>query len=77
MRLQSHGNRRITFMTFQMQTRFGVPTSVSRFGGIGLRVAPPPPHPTFQPEGAALVVETSALLEGAEQVVQGLREVGG
>lgn len=51
------------------------PTSVDGPGGVGLRVAPPPPDPTLQPEGAALVIEPSPLLKGAEQLVQGLREV--
>lgn len=51
------------------------PTSVGRFGGVGLGVAPPPPDPALQPERAALVVEPSPLLEGAEQLVQRLREV--
>ncbi len=53
------------------------PTSVGRLGGVGLRVAPPPPHPTLQPERAALVVEPSSLLKGAQQLVQGFREVRG
>lgn len=53
------------------------PTSVGWLGGVGLRVAPPPPHPTLHPEGAALVIEPSPLLKGAEQLVQCLREVRG
>lgn len=52
-------------------------TSVGWLGGVGLRVAPPPPDPALHPEGAALVVEPSPLLEGAEQLVQRLREVRG
>lgn len=51
-------------------------TSVGWLGGVGLRVAPSP-HPTLQPEGAALVIEPSPLLKGAEQVVQCIWEVGG
>lgn len=51
------------------------PTSVGWLGGVGLRVAPPPPDPTLQPEGAALVIEPSTLLQGAEQLVQRIREV--
>lgn len=54
-----------------------VPTSVGRFGGVGLGVAPPPPDPALHPEGAALVVEPPALLQGAQQLVQRLWEVLG
>lgn len=52
------------------------PTSVSWFPGVGLRVAPPP-DPALQPEGASLVVEPPALLQGAEQLKQRVREVRG
>lgn len=52
-------------------------TSVDGFDGVGLRVAPPPPHPALQPEGAALVIEPPPLLQGAQQLVEGLWEVRG
>lgn len=51
------------------------PTSVGRLGGVGLGVAPPPPDPALQAEGAALVIEPSPLLKGAEQLIQCLWEV--
>lgn len=51
-------------------------TSVGGFGGVGLGVAPPPPDPILQPEGAALVIEPSPLLKGEEQLIQRLRELG-
>ncbi len=50
-------------------------TSAGGLGGVGLRVAPPPPDPALHREGAALIVEPPALLKGAEQLVQRLREV--
>lgn len=53
------------------------PTSVGWLVGVGLGVAPPPPDPALHPEGAALVIEPSTLLEGAEQIVQGLWKVRG
>lgn len=56
-------------------------TSVCRLGGVGLRVAPPPPDAGsgggVQAKGAALVVEPPALLQGAQQLVQSVREVRG
>lgn len=66
-----HGNTRNNCNSFNTNA----PTSVGWLGGVGLRVAPPPPDPTLQPEGAALVIEPSTLLQGAEQLVQCLREV--
>lgn len=60
-----------------LQCSAWLPTSVRRLGGVGLRVAPPPPDATLQPEGAALVIEPPALLQRAQQLVQSLREVGG
>lgn len=53
----------------------GAPTSVGWLGGVWLRVTPPPRDPALQPEGAALVVEPPALLQGAQQLIEGLREV--
>lgn len=54
-------------------------TSVCRFGGVGLWVAPPPPDAGggLQAEGAALVVEPPSFLQGAQQLIQSLREVRG
>lgn len=51
------------------------PTSVGRLGGVRLGVAPPPCEPALQIEGAALVVEPPAFLQGAEQLIEGLWEV--
>lgn len=52
-------------------------TSVDWFDGVGLGVAPSSTQPILQPEGAALVIEPSPFLEGAEQLVQCLWEVRG
>lgn len=68
-------NGRTASTTLKAELLKAAHTSVGRLGGVGLGVAPPPPHPALQLEGAALVVEPSPLLEGAEQLVQGLREV--
>lgn len=71
-------NTSVSSLEFEQFLNFLPLTSVCRLAGVGLRVAPPPRQPAgLQAEGAALIIEPPPLLQGAEQLIQRLREVRG